>query len=232
MNDLTRCDIIKKVKRVSNIKFYLLSQKCYILGGKHLKSIKDTIEKTKLLYNSDCFDGWIKWFHTSIPDKPEGVRLAVRTAAAINGHCLVCTGLSGCYFKDDYKEQSPKHPQHNNCHCKKIKAKPPFVKAYCDIRKFSDYIFAERYTQNGKGNLFIRLGFKKEDSARLKIEFENQARTQYSKSNYTLGKLDKNGQRMTVEIQIKHSTRGVVKFLSGWMIRPNGYITCNTPLGG
>lgn len=102
-----------------------------------------------------------------------------------------------------------------NCHCKTQEFGTPFVKAQCDIRKFSDYIFAEKYSQNGKGNLFIRLGFTKEDSGKLKEEFGNQARKQYAFGNYTLGKLDKNGQRMNIAIKITHPSRGIVKFMSG-----------------
>lgn len=46
-----------------------------------------------------------------------------------------------------------------------------------------------------------------------------------------LGKLDNNGQRMNIEISLTQQNGRIVKFVSGWMIRPNGYITCNTPLG-
>jgi len=37
---------------------------------------------------------------------------------------------------------------------------------------------------------------------------------------------------MNIEINFAHPGKGLVSFVSGWMIRPNGQITCNTPLGG
>lgn len=52
------------------------------------------------------------------------------------------------------------------------------------------------------------------------------------KSIEEAGKLDSNGQRMNIGIDLVHSGKGLVSFISGWMIRPNGQITCNTPLGG
>lgn len=197
-----------------------------------MKSIDNAESKSKSLINLGFSGSWVKWFHAGIPDEPEVVRQAVRVAAVIQGHCLACTGISGCYFMNINEKKCPKHPHHSYCHCKKQLAVTPFVKAFCDIRKFTEYIFAEKYVKNGKSNLFTHLGFTIYDSKKLKDSFENQASKQYALGNYILGKLDNNGQRMNIEISLTQQNGKIVKFVSGWMIRPNGYITCNTPLGG
>ena len=74
-------------------------------------------------------------------------------------------------------------------------------------------------------------GFTIEDSVYLKNEFERQAREKYLRGNYELGKLNEYGQRITIEIKLKSSVKDDIVLKTGWMIRPLGYITCNTPLG-
>lgn len=196
-----------------------------------MNSLDDAGKKAKLLFQSGNSDGWIKWFHADIPDEPEWKREIVRAIAALFGHCMECTALSGCYFKDDIS-RCPEHPRHTNCDCKKINTAAPRAVAYCDINKFIGYIFSDKYASNGKRHLFEQLGFTDQDSEFLKSEYERQAGEKYISGNYKLGKIDSNGPRMNIEINFNHPDRGLVSFVSGWMIRPNGHITCNTPLGG
>lgn len=197
-----------------------------------MKSIEEAGTKAKLMFDSDSPDKWVKWFHAGIPDEPEWQRQIARAVAMIFGHCMECTALSGCYFKDEEILKCPKHPQHENCDCKKINIGVPSAVADCDINKFIGYIFSDKYASNGKRNLFEQLGFTYQDSAFLKLEYERQAREKYLSGNYKLGKLDSNGQRMNIGIDFVHPDKGLVSFISGWMTRPNGQITCNTPLGG
>ena len=56
------------------------------------------------------------------------------------------------------------------------------IKAECDIKKFSDYIFSDKYAWNGKRDLFKILGFNKDNFEYLKYEYEKQAEKVYSKS--------------------------------------------------
>lgn len=196
-----------------------------------MKSIADAGTKAKLMFESSNPDGWIKWFHSGIPDEPEWQRKIVRAIAALFGHCMECTALSGCYFKDDIS-RCPERLRHTNCDCEKINTGAPRAVAYCDINKFTGYIFSDKYASNGKRDLFKQLGFTDQDSEFLKSEYERQAREKYISGNYWLGKIDSNGPRMNIEINFAHPDRGLISFVSGWMIRPNGQITCNTPLGG
>ena len=105
-------------------------------------------------------------------------------------------------------------------------------RATCDIRKFTEYIFDERYSNKGKNKLFALLGFLKEDSAYLQSEYEKQAKEKYTNGDYILGKLDKYGQRINITINVSTATHTGITLVSGWLVHPLGLITCTTPLGG
>jgi anti-sigma-K factor RskA len=70
------------------------------------------------------------------------------------------------------------------------------------------------------------------NAEKLKNEFEKQAQEKYSAGDYTLGKLDVQGQRINIEILIERESKDAASFISGWMVRKKGFITNNTPLGG
>ena len=78
---------------------------------------------------------------------------------------LFCVKIDKCWFNYILK---PTIPQHPNCHCIVNIISNPIPnlnsKASCDIRKFEDYIFSDKYAWNGKRDLFMSLGFRKEDS--------------------------------------------------------------------
>lgn len=76
------------------------------------------------------------------------------------------------------------------------------------------------------------MGYDIIDSQYLQQEFIKQARLSYSVGDYELGKLDKHGQRITIEIKLKRKDKeGYVAFKSGWMVYPNGKIILTTPYG-
>ena len=147
-------------------------------------------------------------------------------------HCAICQRLNGCWFRDDNK---PKMPQHLNCHCRRLFIDTPIPnetgRATCDIRKFTEYLFSDKYSWNGKREMFWKLGFDIEDSENMKSEFDKQAAEKYCNGEYKLGHLDEKGQRIDIEITLTKNERNI-KLITGWMVRPKGLITCNTPLGG
>jgi len=62
---------------------------------------------------------------------------------------------------------------------------------------------------------------------------ERQALEKYLAGDYMLGKLNKDGQRIIIRIEIPRRTGdGTVSFISGWMVYPNGHIQLTTPYGG
>lgn len=173
-------------------------------------------------------NGWVKWKHSGIPDEEGKYREDAREDAYVNKHCKVCTVLSGDYFP---AFNMPQYPQHPYCDCLLLSISKPNsqIKSYCDIRKFTYYIFVPE-NSNGKTHLFEGWGYTIEDSEYLKSEFEKQAKEKYLKGDYSLQLLNNYGQRITISIELKTANRNV-KIKTGWMVRPLGYITCNTPIG-
>lgn len=159
---------------------------------------------------------WVEWRHENTPQ----------------GHCEICIVLDKCWFDNNIKPLMPLHPR---CHCTKKFIEPPIANVTsigsCDISKFTGYIFSDKYAWNGKRDLFESLGFSIQDSQYLQKEFERQAVENYCNSKYSLGKLDENGQRINIHISFQKDGKSIT-FVSGWMVRQKGYITCNTPLGG
>ncbi len=102
----------------------------------------------------------------------------------------------------------------------------------CAIEKFTNYIFDTLKSKDIK-RLFELWGYDILDSSYLKKEFELQARTAYMVGNYSLGKIDGFGQRITIRIKISNKrTGGFVEFNSGWMMYPDGILILTTPYGG
>ncbi len=174
--------------------------------------------------------GWVKWYHSGIPDEEGEARAAARKVAASSRHCKVCTVLSGDYFPSF---NMPVYPQHRHCDCMlfSISKLTLQAKANCALEKFTEYVFGEKYKDNGKIKLFKQLGFTVEDSEYLKSELEKQAKQKYLRGDYVLGNLNEHGQRITIEIKLKSPVKDDIILKTGWMVRPLGYITCNTPLG-
>lgn len=180
-------------------------------------------ESGNIFYNQ-----WIEWDHLMVPNKPEWVREIFRNLMALLRHCLNCTALDGCYLLENNR---PKQPLHENCDCGKIgidfsKVKSKAV-AICDIRKFTEYVFKNEKDSKGKNKIFYELGFSIDDAQFLQLEYCQQALKQYLNGNYKLKNLDRRGQRLAIPITLKSTT-----FYSGWMLKPEGKISNNTPFGG
>lgn len=71
------------------------------------------------------------------------------------------------------------------------------------------------------------------DAGWLQSEIEKQAREKYLLGDFTLGDLDKRGQRINIRVTItRRDTGEPVSFITGWMVDPNGQIQLVTPYGG
>ena len=90
-----------------------------------------------------------------------------------------------------------------------------------------------RGSTHQKEKLFKAWGYTVEDAAWLQEELEKQAVYKYSTGQYTLGRLNKDGQRINIRIDLdRKDGSGPVSFVSGWMVQPNGTLKLNTPYGG
>ena len=60
-----------------------------------------------------------------------------------------------------------------------------------------------------------------------------QAEKKYANGDFKLGVLNDYGQRISVVIELERKDgKGKVKFMTGWMVYPEGNIKLTTPLGG
>ena len=153
---------------------------------------------TTKLFNTN----WVKWVHKG--GKPAETNAEKSTnvlVGTISKHCAMCLNLNGCCF---VANKCPPKPLHPNCHCYTVDIPSIIAKAECTIEKFTKYIFAE---ENSKKQLFELCGYDIMDSQYLQQEFIKQAKLAYSVGNYELGKLDKHGQRINIEIKLKRKDK-------------------------
>lgn len=166
-------------------------------------------------------------------DEPEWVRWTHHSEGKT--HCEECLMLDGCWFQ---KENTPHWPHHPFCHCTLDPVEYTVVlinaASQSDYRKFDPYLFntTGSYTHT-KEKLFAQWGYTVEDAKWLQAEMERQGREKYILGEYELGKLSKDGQRISIRIEIpRKNGEGSVSFLSGWMVHPNGKLRLVTPYGG
>lgn len=162
---------------------------------------------------------WNKWLHRNLSDN----------------HCEECLMLHECWFE---KEKTPKWPHHPFCHCVLEDLSYNEVlnnsSADCPYSKFDPYLFdPDNFYKHGKSYMLESWGYSVKDSQYLKDIIEEQGLEKYINGDYQLGLLDKHGQRISIRVEIPNKTHGgTASFVTGWMVRPNGQITLNTPYGG
>ncbi len=162
---------------------------------------------------------WNKWIHKNLS----------------NNHCEVCLKLDECWFK---KDKTPKWPHHPFCHCilKDVSYDDVLFKSSANsaYSKFDPFLFntQQAYSHN-KEKLFKEWGYTVADAMWLKNEIEKQCLEKYISGDYILGKLNHDGQRISIRVEIPRKDNSQkVTFLTGWMVYPNGHIQMTTPYGG
>lgn len=162
---------------------------------------------------------WNRWIHRNLSDR----------------HCEPCLKLHNCWFE---KDKTPLWPHHPACHClledvsyDEVLTKSTAQSAYS---KFDPYLFdPDDFYKHGKAKMLKSWGYSIEDSSYLKEEIEKQGWEKYIAGEYTLGVLNKYGQRISIRVEIPRKDEpGTASFITGWTVRPNGEITLNTPYGG
>jgi hypothetical protein len=137
--------------------------------------------------------------------------------------CARCVAVDQCWF---YARKMPRLPQHFRCRCSFSAIKRPIPNktafAECDIRKFTEYIFAEKHTNEGKRDLFESWGYKIENSEKLRDEICREALYNYCNADYELDLHDRYGQRIRIRIGLAIPAGGVKWFNSAWMVEKNG----------
>ena len=162
---------------------------------------------------------WNKWWHRNSSDN----------------HCEECLMLHECWFE---KEKTPKWPHHPFCHCvlEDVSYNEVLTKCTSDgaYSKFDPYLFnTEGKYPHNKEKLFKEWGYTVKDVNWLQNEINKQGLEKYISGNYVLGKLNKDGQRISIRIEIPRKDKAEnVSFITGWMVYPNGKIQLITPYGG
>ena len=150
-------------------------------------------------------------------------------------HCDTCLNLDKRWFANDNK---PKLPQHMFCHCEteplSIDRVINETTSKSEYSKFNPYLFdPEKVYDHNKEKMFISWGYNIKDSEWLRAEIEKQGLEKYIAGEYTLGKLNGKGQRISIRIEIpRKNQEGIVSFITGWMAEPSGKIRLATPYGG
>ena len=162
---------------------------------------------------------WVEWIHVTRGET----------------HCETCLKLDKCWFMNANKPELPQHPF---CHCE---ATPILYKRVLDeasaesnYSKYDPYLFdPEDFYKHGKRKEFESWGYTIADSKWLQEKIERQALEKYIAGEYTLGRLNHQGQRISIRVEIPRKNGvGNVSFITGWMVNPNGKIHLNTPYGG
>ena len=199
----------------------------FFLGGsvRELESVRKNV--LQLFGNYE----WVKWVHEGLlPAYTNDEKKRNIALAKLSNHCAICRNVNGCCFP---KNKNIKYPLHPNCHCFLLDTIKPQITAECSTDKFEGYIFAEKHKDNGKMELFIRWGFGIIDTEYLIEELTSQAKEKYSNGNFALGTLDGFGQRISVLTELdRKDGKGRVRFLTGWLVYPDGNIKNTTPYGG
>ncbi len=142
-----------------------------------------------------------------------------------------CDKFNGCYF---IVKQMPKYPQHPNCRCRLEKiAKPiPYItaNATCDIRKFTEYVFSDKY-DDGKKELFESWGHTIKDSEYLQQLYVSQAIQKYCNGEYVYKGVEYYV-RIEIVIELPINNGGVQRIKTGWSLLPKGEIKMATPFSG
>ena len=173
----------------------------------------------QILQKLSALPQWFRWTHHN-----EG-----------NSHCEECLRLDGCWFEGD---NTPIIPHHPHCHCTLDPIDHSLVEANAttlsDYSKFDPYLFNTKngYTHN-KEKLFQKWGYSVIDAPWLQSEIEKQALEKYLIGDYSLGKLNKEGQRISIRVTIPNRN-GIadISFITGWMLYPSGKLRLTTPYGG
>jgi len=108
------------------------------------------------------------------------------------------------------------------------------AEARSDYSKYDPYLFnvTGDYTHK-KEKLFEQWGYSADDARWLQAEIEKQALEKYIAGDYTLGKLNDKGQRISIRVTIpRRDNLESASFITGWMVYPNGRLQLTTPYGG
>ena len=186
----------------------------YFRGYDIMGVLNETAEKLLRSFLALKEDDWIEWI------------------AQPNDWQDNCDKFNGCYF---IVKQIPKYPQHPNCRCQPKKIAKPIpnitAKATCDISKFTDYLFSDKY-DDGKKELFESWGYTIEDSEYLQQLYISQAIQKYCDGEYQYVGVNDYCAKISITIKLTNQD-GIEQHINTiWKLKPKGEIELVTPYSG
>ena len=176
--------------------------------------LNDILEKLLSNFLSLKEDDWVEWI------------------SQLNNWRDDCDKFNGCHF---ILKQMPRYPQHPNCQCRLEKIENPIpnitANANCDIRKFTDYIFSDKYDDDKK-DLFENWGYTIADSAYLQQLFVSQTLQKYCKGDYIYKGAGKFYAHIEIVIEVPAKSGKSYRVKTGWAVLPKGEIKLTTPFSG
>ena len=176
--------------------------------------LNEAMEKLLKFFISLKGDDWVRWI------------------AQKNDWQDDCDKFDDCYF---IVKNMPKYPHHVKCQCRLEKINKPIpnvtANAACDIRKFTDYIFSEKY-KDGKKELFESWGYTQQDSAYLQKMYISQALQKYCDGDYIYKGTNGFSARIEIVVDIETKSGKTVYLKTGWILLPKGEIKLSTPFSG
>ncbi len=167
----------------------------------------------------------------------------------IKPHCVTCTIVNKCWFKDE-KDKKPdefdysKYPEiplekrglyHPNCHDLKIPISVPMSNKIeiFDLERRMDYLFLDKKVWLNS------MGYKEEDKKEVLELLEKLSKVAYCQGNYKnnppVEEKKKYGFRIRLNLHFpgKREKLGrIYEITSSYIVYPNGKLKNNTPIGG
>ncbi len=168
----------------------------------------------------------------------------------VKPHCVKCVVVNQCWFKNekDKKPESFSYDKystidlskmkgimglyHPRCHCKEITIKPPTeytLKVVVD----DDKIFVDAFRR--KFGIINSWGYTIDDGEVLKKNLIESVTENYIIGNYKIFKYDEFGFQISLQVSVpgvRHKIGREYKFITGFMVYPNGKIENTTFFGG
>ncbi len=195
--------------------------------------------------------GWIKIYDPKNQWTIESFAKANYDETKIKPHCVECTIVNQCWFKDeenkkpeefDYSKYSvseipleKRGLYHPNCHDRKQKIQSPRPSEIYifDLERRMDYLFDK------KRDWLKTMGYTSEDKQEVFQILERLSMESYCKGEYINNPPEESKKKYGFRIRIKISFPGkremfgrVFPLTSSYIVYPNGKLKNNTPIGG
>ena len=185
-------------------------------------SVFDKAAEKLLHLSKNDANAWVK----RINDSSKDIRFCKGQAAedSVTRTCALCVALNRTIFKKNNKPEYF-HP-HCKCEWKQIELRE--VTLDFPIEKITQYLLVHP----SKSKLMNSWGYTMEDAQEIYNTIAENAKNQYLNGEYTLGRLNENGQRIEIKCILngkKDKSGQTYRFITGWMVYPNGMLHNNTP---